>query len=250
MSTVIGVIPARYASSRFPGKPLVEIGGVSMIRRVYENAKSVAELSQVVVATDDERIFQHVRQFGGQVVMTRAEHPSGTDRCAEVAGKPIGAAADIVVNIQGDEPFLDGRQLRQLIQPFTDPAVEITTLGYPIREEENLHSPNVVKVVTAGNGRALYFSRCPIPYIRAAEPAGWLTQGLHLQHLGLYAYRRSTLLALADLPPGRLEQAESLEQLRWLEAGYTIHVGITDIRTLGIDTPEDLGKAEAWLRGH
>lgn len=248
MSTVIGVIPARYASTRFPGKPLATIGGLSMIRRVYENAKSAPELSAVVVATDDERIFDHVEAFGGQVCMTRPEHPSGTDRCAEVAREFTDA--DIIVNIQGDEPFLDLRQVRQLVSMFSDADVEISTLAHPIRDPALLQSPHIVKVVTTTQGRALYFSRHAVPFIRGEKPASWPDQGLHLQHLGLYAYRRATLLSLADLPPGRLEQAESLEQLRWLEAGYTIQVGVTNIRTLGVDTPEDLARAEAWLQAH
>jgi len=236
----IAIIPARYDSTRFPGKPLADMAGKSMIQRVYERVAATAVLDKVVVATDDERILDHVRSFGGEAVMTRADHDSGTDRVAEVAALYPGAS--IIVNVQGDEPFIDPQQIEAVVAPFTDAAVAIATLAHPITEERALLSPNVVKVVRGGQGRALYFSRHAIPYLRDVPVGKWIDQRKHLQHLGLYAYRAEVLAQLTALPKGELEGDESLEQLRWLAAGYAIHVGLTDLPAIGIDTPEDLAR--------
>lgn len=241
---ILGLIPARYAASRFPGKPLALIGGKSMVQRVYEQASAAGVLSEVAVATDDERIYQHVRAFGGQVIMTRPDHPSGTDRCAEAVG--LRDDIDVVVNIQGDEPFIRPDQIAAVTAPFAAGA-GLATLARRIADEEDLWNPNVVKVTVDRSGRALYFSRHPIPYLRDVPREDWLSHGLHLQHLGLYAYRRDVLLELTQLAPGTYERAEGLEQLRWLQAGYRLHVALTEHRTIGIDTPEDLQRAEAWL---
>lgn len=241
----IAIIPARYASTRFPGKPLALIGGKPMIQHVYEQALRCEALSEVVVATDDARIARAVEGFGGHVMMTASTHPSGTDRIAEVAR--LWPDAEVVVNIQGDEPFVQPAQLSQLCHFFVDAAIDIATLAHPIAEGADIDNPNVVKVVCNADGRALYFSRSPIPYLRGVDRADWLAQGRHFQHVGLYAYRRSVLLEITQLPPSPLELLESLEQLRWLEAGYAIAVGITGQRSIGVDTPEDLVRANAWV---
>ncbi len=238
------IIPARYASTRFPGKPLALIGGKPMIQRVYEQATSCKQLTKVVVATDDERIRQAVEDFGGQVMMTRADHISGTDRIAEVAMHL--PDSDVIINIQGDEPFVRVEQLEQLCSFFDQPNVAIATLAHRITEAAMITDPNVVKAVFTPKGRALYFSRAPIPYLRGIDHQNWVKEGLHFQHLGLYAYRRDVLLELTKLPPAPLEEAESLEQLRWLAADYPIYVGVTPYKSLGIDTPEDLVKAEKY----
>jgi 3-deoxy-manno-octulosonate cytidylyltransferase (CMP-KDO synthetase) len=239
------IIPARYASTRFPGKPLALIGGKPMIQRVYEQAISCKQLTNVIVATDDERIRQAVENFGGQVMMTRSDHISGTDRIAEVVAHL--PDVEVVINIQGDEPFVRVEQLEQLCSFFTQPEVAIATLAHPITDAAMITDPNVVKAVFAPNGRALYFSRAPIPYLRGIAQQDWVKEGVHFQHLGLYAYSRDVLLALTTLPPAPLEQSESLEQLRWLAADYPIFVGVTPYKSLGIDTPEDLVKAEEFL---
>jgi 3-deoxy-manno-octulosonate cytidylyltransferase (CMP-KDO synthetase) len=241
----LAIIPARYASTRFPGKPLADMDGKSMIQRVYEGVAAAA-VDGVVVATDDERILDHVLAFGGQAMMTRADHPSGTDRVAEVAAHF--PDAKIIVNVQGDEPFIDPRQITAVVAPFADPRVAIATLAHPITNERALLSPNVVKVVRNDQGRALYFSRHAIPFLRDVPMGKWIDQRKHLQHLGLYAYRAELLPELTALPKGELEGDESLEQLRWLAAGYAIHVGITDLPAIGIDTPGDLADAVALLR--
>lgn len=237
----LALIPARYASTRFPGKPLAAMRGKSMIQRVYERVTACTAIDRVIVATDDERIADHVRSFGGEMVMTRADHLSGTDRIAEAAA--LFPEAKIIVNVQGDEPFIDPRQIEAVVAPFTDAEVEITTLAHRISDERSLLSPNVVKVVRDGKGNALYFSRHAIPYLRDKPVGQWILEGKHLQHLGIYAYRSSVLPALTALPKGELEGDESLEQLRWLAAGYTIHVGLTDLPAVGIDTPDDLKRA-------
>jgi len=237
---ILGIIPARFASTRFPGKPLVDINGKTMIRRVYEQADKSAGVDRVVVATDDERIFEHVRAFGGTVMYTRSEHPSGTDRCAEVARKF--PEASIILNIQGDEPFIQPQQIELLIQTLErSPRLSIATLAKKIDHQEDLFNPNVVKTVFSAKQGALYFSRQAIPFLRGVDPVNWLSspQGFY-KHIGLYGFRRSALLRVARLHPTPLERAESLEQLRWLENGLRIAVGITDMETVGIDTPEDL----------
>lgn len=238
-----GLIPARYASSRFPGKPLADIGGMTMIERVYRQASKA--LDTVAVATDDERIANAVRAFGGTVVMTSDKHRSGTDRICE-AYHTLGLDADVVINIQGDEPFIDPRQINSLKECFDDATTDIATLARIYNKEggfEGLFDPNLVKLVRDDNGNALYFSRSIIPYVRGYEWQQWLDHATFLTHVGMYAYRANVLDEITKLPQSTLELAESLEQLRWLQNGYRIKVAITDIPTIGIDTPEDLENA-------
>jgi 3-deoxy-manno-octulosonate cytidylyltransferase (CMP-KDO synthetase) len=241
---IIGIIPARFASTRFPGKPLADIGGKTLIQRVYEQAVQAQSLAAVVVATDDERIFSHVRSFGGQAVMTSPEHPSGTDRCAEAAAAFPDAGG--VLNIQGDEPFIAPAQIDLVAAPLVA-GRPISTLAKRLEQAEELHNPNVVKVVWNERQEALYFSRSAIPYQRGLPSEQWLAHGAFYKHIGIYGFQRQTLLALTSLPPSRLERMEALEQLRWLEAGYPIHVGITTQETIGVDTPEDLERAREML---
>lgn len=237
---VLVIIPARYASTRFPGKPLVDIAGRPMIIRVVERALSVCP--EVVVATDDERIRSTVEQYGYRAVMTSSEHTSGTARCLE-AYRLLGADADVLVNLQGDEPFIADEQIRLLISAFAeDPTTDIATLAQPFPADtpnEELANPNAVKLVRAASGQALYFSRSVIPYLRGVDRP-WASQHTYLKHIGLYAFRTSLLDQLASLPPSPLELGESLEQLRWLAAGLRIQVKLSDQATIGIDTPEDL----------
>ncbi len=235
----LGIIPSRFASTRFPGKPLVEIGGKTMIQRVYLQACKAEMLSKVIIATDDERIYDHIQSFGGQVIMTKSSHQSGTDRCAEVA---LGFQdMEAIVNIQGDEPFINPQQIDLVVaQLKQNTAINIATLVKKIRQSEQLFSPNIVKVVFNKNGIAQYFSRSPIPFLRNIEKENWVNKEPFYKHIGLYGYRKETLLEIAQLPMSPLEKAESLEQLRWLENGYKIGIGLTEIETIGIDTPEDL----------
>ena len=244
MMKYVAIIPARYASTRFPGKPLAMLGGKTVIQRVYEQVRTV--LDEVYVATDDERIFQAVLAFGGQVVMTRSDHKSGTDRIQEAAMK-TGTDADVIINVQGDEPFIQPSQIRTLMQLFDDAETQIGTLGKPFETLEAVQNPNSPKIVTDVRGFALYFSRSVIPYIRGVESEDWLPHYPFLKHLGIYAYRRQVLAQITQLPQSSLERAESLEQLRWLQNGYRIRVGLTDAETVGIDTPEDLQRAEEFL---
>lgn len=241
----IAIIPARYASTRFPGKPLAMLGGKTVIQRVYEQASAVLE--EAYVATDDERIYQAVEAFGGCAVMTRADHKSGTDRLEEAATK-IGTDADVIINIQGDEPFIQKSQIETLKGLFENDETQIGTLGKPFESMEAVQNPNSPKIVCDRRGFALYFSRSVIPYVRGEEPANWLNHFPYLKHLGIYAYRRQVLHEVTQLPQSSLEKAESLEQLRWLENGYRIRVGITNVETVGIDTPEDLQRAEEFLK--
>jgi len=241
----IGLIPARYASTRFPGKPLALLGGKPIIQWVYERAHEA--LDDAVVATDDERILDVVRGFGGKAVMTSTAHQSGTDRIEEALNK-IGMDYDGVVNIQGDEPFIDKRQIKALCDCFDDARTQIATLGMKITQVEDILNPNIVKIVTDNDGYALYFSRAAIPFVRGTEQSEWLNHANYLRHLGIYAYRAEVLHAVTRLPQSSLEQAERLEQLRWLQNGYKIRVGLTDIATIGIDTPEDLANAEAKIK--
>ena len=241
----IGIIPARYASTRFPGKPLAVLGGKPVIQRVYEQVADV--LDEAYVATDDERIQKAVETFGGRVVMTRTDHKSGTDRIEEAAEK-IGTNADVIINVQGDEPFIQRSQLETVKALFDDPNTQIATLGKRFESIEAAENPNSPKIVTDIHGYALYFSRSIIPYIRGKEREQWLESFPFLKHIGLYAYRREVLAEITKLPQSPLELAESLEQLRWLQNGYRIKVGLTDIETVGIDTPEDLKRAEAFLK--
>lgn len=241
----IAIIPARYASTRFPGKPLALLGGKTVIQRVYEQAVSV--LDEAWVATDDERIQKAVELFGGRVVMTRADHKSGTDRIEEAAEK-IGTDADVIINIQGDEPFVQPSQIKTLMQLFDNADTQIGTLGKRFEDMAAVNNPNSPKIATDRQGFALYFSRSVIPYVRGAEQTEWLSHFPYLKHLGIYAYRREVLHEITQLPQSPLELAESLEQLRWLENGYRIRVGLTDAETVGIDTPEDLQRAETFLK--
>ena len=241
----IAIIPARYASTRFPGKPLAVLGGKTVIQRVYEQVSRV--LSEAYVATDDERIFQCVEAFGGRAVMTRTDHKSGTDRIQEAVEK-IGSDADVIINVQGDEPFIQPSQIETLMHLFDAPETQIGTLGKPFESLEAVENPNSPKIVTDVRGFALYFSRSVIPFIRGKERSEWFGQYPFLKHLGIYAYRREVLAEVTRLPQSSLEKAESLEQLRWLENGYRIRVGLTDVETVGIDTPEDLERAEAFLK--
>ena len=243
----IAIIPARYASTRFPGKPLAMLGGKPIIQRVCEQARTMFD--RVIVATDDARIADCVAGFGGEAVMTRPDHRSGTDRCFEAYEK-AGRPCDVVVNVQGDEPFIAPQQLEAVCRCFDDPATDIATLVMPFAPTaswDEIANPNSPKVVVGQRGRALYFSRSVIPFLRGIPREEWLSRHTYYKHIGLYAYRRPVLRAITQLPQSPLEMAESLEQLRWLEAGYKIKVAQTTLGTVGIDTPDDLRKAEELL---
>ena len=240
----IAIIPARYASTRFPGKPLALLGGQPVIRRVYEQVAGV--LDEAVVATDDERIYEAVRAFGGKVEMTSAEHRSGTDRCWEAYCKQ-GRSFDVVVNVQGDEPFIRPEHLEAVREGFRSPEAEIVTLAHVIEEGATVTDPNSPKVVLSAYGNALYFSRSAIPYIRGKESGEWVTAHKFLKHIGIYGYRSDVLRAITELPQGELERAESLEQLRWLENGYRIKVVTVSEGTIGVDTPEDLERLKKLM---
>jgi len=240
---ILGVIPARYGSSRFPGKPLADILGKPMIQRVYEQARECLLLDDLIVATDDERIAGCIRSFNGNVMMTSETLNSGTERCnAVVKNFPGEAEFDIVINIQGDEPFIDPQQISQLAGCFLLEEVVIGTLVKKITQRDDLINPNVVKVVFDRNYKALYFSRHPIPYLRGTKPGEWLSGTNYYKHIGIYGYRTGILNSITQLPVSLLEKAESLEQLRWLENGYPIHVKETDYESIAIDTPGDLLK--------
>ncbi|MEG1579669.1 MAG: 3-deoxy-manno-octulosonate cytidylyltransferase [Bacteroidaceae bacterium] len=244
----IGIIPARYASTRFPGKPLALIGGKPIIQRVYEQVKSAFDVT--IVATDDERIAQCVRQFGGKVVMTSTTHRSGTDRCYEAYLKS-GEECDVIVNIQGDEPFIQLSQIESVKACFDDCKTQIATLVMPFSSTTNfetLANPNTPKVVVSKDLHAMYFSRSVIPFLRGVPQTIWTTKHLYYKHIGLYAYRTDVLRDITALPQSDLELAENLEQLRWLENGYSIKVGLTNTETIGVDTPEDLERAEQFLK--
>lgn len=236
---ILGVIPARYASSRFPGKPLVDIMGTSMIMRVYQQAKKCSLLNDVIVATDDERILEHVHAHGGKAVMTSADHQSGTDRCREVLEKNT-ADFDVVINIQGDEPFIDPAQIEELIQCFNDPQAQIASLIRKIADPGILFNPNKVKAVIDKNHFALYFSRHPIPFQKNLPEDQWLDAQSYFLHVGLYGYRSDVLKQISDLAVSPLEKSESLEQLRWLENGFKIKLSETQHEAIGVDVPEDL----------
>ncbi|MGE5395779.1 MAG: 3-deoxy-manno-octulosonate cytidylyltransferase [Candidatus Saccharibacteria bacterium] len=245
----IGIIPARYQSTRFPGKPLVLLQGKPIIQWVYENAAKV--LDTVYVATDDERIFQAVEAFGGKAVYTSASHQSGTDRCAEAAQLLARQMqVDVVINIQGDEPFIRSEQIESLKACFNYPHTEIATLIKPVTQIEEIFNINRPKVVINHNKEAMYFSRSPIPFVRGLAQEEWLTHSHFYSHIGMYAYQYDVLLDLTKLPVGLLEKAESLEQLRWLENGYTIRTAQTLFESIGIDTPEDLEQARRLLTGN
>lgn len=247
MTRFIAIIPARYASTRFPGKPLADLGGKPVIQHVVEQARKA--IDRVVVATDDERILDAVHAFGGEAVMTSAEHRCGTDRVLE-AFRNLGSPADVVINVQGDEPFIDPSQIRSLMQCFDNPSCDIATLARrfdPALGFEALFDPNLVKVVFGLDGRALYFSRSIIPYVRSVDWKQWLDKTVFYSHVGIYAYRADVLGKITSLPPSEHEVGESLEQLRWLDNGFNINVAVTDCPTVGIDTPADLEAARALL---
>ncbi len=239
------IIPARYASTRFPGKPLAILGGKTVIQRVYEQVAGV--IPDTWVATDDERILKAVETFGGKAVMTSSNHKSGTDRIEEAAEK-INTQADVIINIQGDEPFVQASQIETICQQFDNPSTQIATIGKPFATMDEVDNVNSPKIVTDNNGFALYFSRSVIPFVRGKEHSEWLHDYPFLKHLGIYAYRRDVLHEITQLPQSSLEKAESLEQLRWLQNGYRIRVGMTQVETVGIDTPADLERAEMFLK--
>lgn len=242
----IGIIPARFQSTRFPGKPLALLGGQTIIQRVYENTKKA--LAEVYVATDDERIYNAVEAFGGKAVYTSPDHQSGTDRCAEAAQKIAGQIQfDVVINIQGDEPFIRTEQIEGLKDCFNFPETEIATLIKPITNPAEITNINRPKVVINKSQEAMYFSRSPIPFVRDAHPEEWIGRNTFYSHIGMYAYRFDVLLELTKLSVGILEKAESLEQLRWLENGYRIKTAQTSFENIGIDTPEDLENARKFL---
>jgi 3-deoxy-manno-octulosonate cytidylyltransferase (CMP-KDO synthetase) len=244
----LAIIPARYASTRFPGKPLALLGGRPMIQWVYEKVSS--EIDDCWVATDDERIELTVRSFGGKVVMTSTVHRSGTDRCAEACQKIMaetGTEYDVVVNIQGDEPFVSSEQLHSIRSLFASPETQIATLVKKFSPVEDIFNPNTPKVVLSQTGEALYFSRSVVPYLRGVEPAEWQASHIFYKHIGLYAYTIGTLFDITRLPQSPLEVAESLEQLRWLESGYRIRAGVVSSESVAVDTPDDLARAEEIL---
>ena len=243
----IAISPARYASTRFPGKPLADMNGKPMIQRVFEQVKKCVD--RVFVATDDERIFNAVKAFGGNVVMTSESHKSGTDRCAE-AYNNIGSGEDVIINIQGDEPFIKPEQIEAVMACFEDTSTQIATLVKPFSENDGidaLMNPNSPKVVLGVNNEALYFSRSIVPYVRGCDVQEWLKTNIFYKHIGMYAYRADALAEITKLPQSSLEKAESLEQLRWLQNGYKIKVGITSQETIGIDTPADMQKALEFM---
>jgi 3-deoxy-manno-octulosonate cytidylyltransferase (CMP-KDO synthetase) len=245
----LAIIPARYASTRFPGKPLVTILGKPMIQWVYE--RTSAHFADTWVATDDKRIFDAVTSFGGKVVMTSDSHKSGTDRIAEALEtieRLAGVKYDVVINVQGDEPLIATDHLSTIASLFDDDSTQIGTLVKPFAAEEDIFNPNTPKVVLSADNRALYFSRSVIPYVRGAECSDWQSRHTYYKHIGMYAYRTNVLREITRLPQSSLELAESLEQLRWLENGYTVRVGVTNVETVSIDTPEDLEKLNQSLK--
>jgi 3-deoxy-manno-octulosonate cytidylyltransferase (CMP-KDO synthetase) len=243
--TILGIIPARYASTRFPAKALASIGGMSMIERVYRQAQQSKSLNKIIIATDHREIADHVRSFGADVRMTSPDHASGTDRCREVLSKE--SDVDYVINIQGDEPFIAPAQI-DLLATLLDGKTELATLVKKIDSVEQLFNPNVVKVVCNKKMEAIYFSRAAIPHVRNQPQAEWVTHHAYYKHIGMYAYRADTLKTITGLPVSGLEKSESLEQLRWIENGYTLKVIETRLETIGIDTPEDLDKAIDYLK--
>jgi 3-deoxy-manno-octulosonate cytidylyltransferase (CMP-KDO synthetase) len=243
---IIGVIPSRYASTRFPGKPLAMIDGKSMIQRVWEQASKSAFINEVIVATDDSRIFDHVKGFGGLVMMTSAEHQNGTSRCHEVleilkVGKPD-LKLDALINIQGDEPYINPRQIDQVAELFENPSVELGTLAKVMTDPEEVFSEHVVKVVMDNYHKALYFSRQALPFVRDINKTSWPETHAFYKHIGIYGYRSDTLPRITQLEAGKLEHAEKLEQLRWLENGFPIHIAVTEFESPSVDTPGDLSK--------
>lgn len=243
---IVGIIPARFASTRFPGKPLVDIGGKSMIQRVYEQAKKSVSLADVIVATDDVRIHDHVIAFGGHVIMTLGTHQSGTDRCFEAINKYT-ATADVVINIQGDEPFIRPEQIDLAASCFNSDKVQIATLVKKINNNEELFNVNTPKVVLNKYEEAIYFSRQTIPFVREKEPSQWLDYHAFYKHIGIYAYTTKILAEITALKQSSLELSEGLEQLRWIQNGYKINTKITDFESIAVDVPEDLKKLTIFL---
>lgn len=241
----LAVIPARYASSRFPGKPLADLNGKPVIEWVYARVRAIDAVDELIVATDDERIADAVKGFGGKCMMTRADHKSGTERCCEVAESlaAAGRLFDVVVNVQGDEPFVQRDQIETLISAFDNHNTLIATLAKKVTSYDELMSPNNVKVVVGNNGNALYFSRTPIPFLRDCAPYQWLSRHDFYKHIGIYAYRYATLRNIVQLPESDIERCEKLEQLRWLAHGFPITVFQTTVENVGIDTPDDLIRA-------
>lgn len=249
----IGIIPARYNSTRFPGKPLHLIQGVSMIERVYNRAKQANLVSHLVVATDDNRILQHVRQFGGDVIMSSENHQSGTDRCGEVldiAEKKLGKSFDVVVNIQGDEPLIDADNINLLVETFSNPNIEIATLKRQIFDKNELFSPNVVKVIADIYNKAIYFSRNPLPFVAHTSENEWLEKHEFFKHIGIYAYRADILRKITNLAASNLEKSEKLEQLRWIENGFSIYAFVTNSEVFSVDVPEDVEKIESLINNN
>ena len=240
---ILGVIPARYASTRLPGKPLVDIGGRSMVMRVYDQARKASGLADLVVATDDQRVADHVLAQGGSAVMTSAHHASGTDRCWEAVERTAGGPYDAVVNIQGDEPFLVPAQIDELCAAISHPTASIATLAQVVKDDRDLDDPGEVLITTDHAMNALYFSRAAIPFLRDAGTGPRHARFRFLKHVGLYAYRAEVLARIVQLPPSALELAESLEQLRWLENGFPVRIGITEHPSFCVDTPADLEEA-------
>jgi 3-deoxy-manno-octulosonate cytidylyltransferase (CMP-KDO synthetase) len=245
---IVAIIPARYASTRFPGKALAQVLGKSMIRRVYEQVKKCSKLDDVVVATDDERIAAHVRSFGGKVVITSSDHASGTDRCHE-ALQQLSTSYEYVINVQGDEPFIAPEQVDELASVLIDGSIELATQMIPVVSSQELFDKGEVKIVLNAHDEALYFSRMPIPYLKGVPEVEWHTHHRYYRHVGMYAYRRDVLEKIAQLPVSALERAESLEQLRWLENGFRIRCVATRWESHCIDTPEDLERVSAIYNG-
>ena len=245
MIKILAIIPARFASTRFPGKPLADIAGKSMIRRVYEQAKKSSLLTDVIVATDYKAIYEHVIAFGGAACMTSADHPSGTDRCYEALTKQP-QSFDYVINVQGDEPFIAPEQI-DLLASLLDGKVELATLIKAIEDEEQLFNPNVARVVVNKENEAIYFTRSTIPYLRNVPQKEWLAKHTFFKHIGMYAYRADVLKKITGLEISSLEKAESLEQLRWIENGFKIKVVVSKMETISIDAPEDIDKALEFL---
>ena len=237
---IIGIIPARYGSTRFPGKPLVDIDGKSMIQRVFEQSSKSKLISRIVIATDDERILSHVQEFGGNAMMSSPQHASGTDRCAEIIRKENGTKWDAAINIQGDEPYIQSEQIDLLCRCIETQDVDLATLVKEIKTSDELFNHNNVKVVLNKYNEAIYFSRSPVPYCRNYPDQEWIRHHTYYKHIGIYGYRTNVLLEIAQLPKTKLEITESLEQLRWIENGYKIKVQLTSFESIAIDTPDDL----------
>jgi 3-deoxy-manno-octulosonate cytidylyltransferase (CMP-KDO synthetase) len=242
---ILGIVPARFNSTRFPGKPLADINGKSMIQRVFEQCSLSKKLSKVIIATDDERIATHVREFGGQLMMTSPQHQSGTDRCAEIFSNDAANGWDVVINIQGDEPYIHPEQIDLLCSVFEDSNAAIATLVKKITSPDELFNHNNVKVILNKRGEAIYFSRSPVPYNRNFPEQEWLKYSTYYKHIGIYGYRPEVLKEISLLPKTNLEITESLEQLRWIENGYTLRAEVTSMESIAIDTPEDLLKVKA-----